>query len=107
MMDNLLPGLVAFPLLAGLVLLFVGNDALRRVFVYVATGAIMVGSVLLAVHPGPATTILDGSAHGIGQVMFVVEALIAVYLAGVTLKRRNWLATGLLLAQFLLVANHK
>ena len=31
MMDNLLPGLVAFPLLAGLVLLFVGNDALRRV----------------------------------------------------------------------------
>jgi len=107
MMDNLLPGLVAFPLLAGLVLLFVGNDALRRVFVYVATGAIMVGSVLLAVHPGPATTILDGSAHGIGQIMFVVEALIAVYLAGVTLKRRNWLATGLLLAQFLLVAGHE
>ena len=48
MIENLIPWMVAFPLLAGIVLLFISGDALRRYAVYAATAAIMAGSVLLA-----------------------------------------------------------
>ena len=105
MIEHLIPWMVAFPLLAGIVLLFISSDILRRKAVYAATGAIMAGAVLMAWKPGQNTLILDGAAHGIGLGMLAVEALIAVYLARVTIKGKHGLTTGLLLAQFFLVAN--
>ena len=104
MIEHLIPWMVAFPLLAGIVLLFISSDPLRRRAVYAATGVLMAGSVLLAWKSNPNTLVLDASAHRISQAMFILEALIAGYIVWVTVKARNWLATGLLLAQFLLVA---
>ena len=104
MIENLIPWMVAFPLLAGIVLLFISGDALRRYAVYAATAAIMAGSVLLAWKSNQSTTLLDGFAHNISFGMLIVEALIASYIVWVTLKAKNWLALCLLLVQFPLVA---
>ncbi|MFA6173806.1 MAG: proton-conducting transporter membrane subunit [Kiritimatiellales bacterium] len=104
MIENLIPWMVAFPLLAGIVLLFISGDTLRRYAVYAATAAIMAGSILLAWKSNQNTMLLDGFAHNISLVMLVVETLIAGFLLRITLKAKNWLAAGLLLAQFLLVA---
>jgi ech hydrogenase subunit A len=104
MIENLIPWMVAFPLLAGVVLLFISGDTLRRYAVFAATAAIMAGSVLLAFQSNPNTAVLDGFAHNISFVMLAVEVLIVGFLLRTTLKAKNWLAAGLLLTQFLLVA---
>jgi ech hydrogenase subunit A len=104
MIENLIPWMVAFPLLAGVVLLFISSDILRRYAVYAATAAIMAGSVLLAWKSNQNTMVLDGFAHSISLSMLIVEALIASFIVWVTVKAKNWLALGLLLTQFLLVA---
>jgi len=104
MIENLIPWMVVFPLLAGIVLLFISSDTLRRYAVYAATAAIMAGSILLAWKSNQNTMVLDGFAHNISLVMLVVEALIASFVVWVTVKAKNWLALGLLLTQFLLVA---
>ncbi|NOU36838.1 MAG: hydrogenase [Kiritimatiellaceae bacterium] len=104
MIENLIPWMVAFPLLAGVVLLFISSDILRRYAVYAATAVVMAGSVLLAWKSNQNTMGLDGSAHNISFVMLAVEALIASFLIRITAKSKNWLALGLLLTQFLLVA---
>lgn len=104
MIQNLIPWMIAFPLLAGIVLFFISSDTLRRYAVYAATVVIMAGSILLAWKSNQNTTVLDSSAHSISLVMLAVEALIASFIVWVTVKAKNWLAMGLLLAQFLLVA---
>ena len=104
MIENLIPWMVAFPLVAGIVLLFISGDTLRRYAVYAFTGAIMVGSILLAWKSHPNTTLLDGSAHTISLGMLAVETLIASFIVWVTVRAKNWLALGLLVTQFLLVA---
>ena len=104
MIENLIPWMVAFPLLAGIVLLFISGDTLRRYAGYAATATIMAGSILLAWKSNQNTAVLDGVAHNISLVMLVVEALIASFIIRVTVKAKNWLAFGLLLTQFLLVA---
>ncbi len=104
MIENLIPWMVAFPLLAGIVLFFISSDTLRRYAVYAFTAVIMAGSILLAWKSNQNTTLLDGSAHSISLAMLVVEALIAGFIVWVTVKAKNWLALGLLLTQFILVA---
>ncbi len=104
MMANMIPWMVGFPLLAGLVLFFIRQDTRRRYAVYVATAIMGTGSVVLALNSAQDTTILDPSAHTISLVMLVIETMIAGYLAWVTVRAKQFLATGLLLAQFLLAA---
>jgi ech hydrogenase subunit A len=104
MVENLIPWLVAFPLLAGIVLFFISSDTLRRYAVYAATAVMMAGSILLAWKSNQNTAVLDGSAHGISFTMLAIEVLIVCFLVRVTMKAKNWLALGLLLTQFLLVA---
>ena len=104
MLENLIPWMIAFPLLAGVVLFFISGDAIRRYAVYAATGAIMVGSVLLAWQSSQNTTVLDSFAHGISLAMLAIEVLITGFIVWVTVKAKNWLALGLVLVQFLLVA---
>ena len=104
MTGNLVPWMVAFPLLAGVVLFFISSDTLRRYAVYAATAVIMAGSILLAWTSHQNTMILDGMAHSISLVMLAVEVLAAGYIVRVTVKAKNWPALGLLLVQFFLVA---
>ncbi|MCC7300119.1 MAG: NADH-quinone oxidoreductase subunit L, partial [Verrucomicrobia bacterium] len=77
---------------------------IRRYAVYAAAATIMAGAVLLALNPGQNTMVLDGAAHNISLIMLAVESLIVIFLLKITLKAKNWLALGLLLTQFLLVA---
>ncbi|MEI8207188.1 MAG: proton-conducting transporter membrane subunit, partial [Kiritimatiellales bacterium] len=104
MIQNLIPWMIVFPLLAGAVLFFISSDTLRRYAVYAATAVIMAGSILLAWKSNQNTMVVDGVAHSISFAMLVVEALIASFIVWVTVKAKNWLALGLLLTQFLLVA---
>jgi ech hydrogenase subunit A len=107
MLQSLIPWMIAFPLLAGVVLYFVSGDMIRRYLVYAATAVIMAGSVLLAWQSTQDTKVLDGSAHGISLAMLGIEVLITLFIVMVTVKAKNWLALGLVLVQFLLVAGYE
>jgi hypothetical protein len=80
MIENLIPWMEAFPLLAGVVLLFISSDIPRRYAVYTATAVIVAGSVLLAWKSNQNTMVLDGFAHNISLGMLIVEALIVGFL---------------------------
>ena len=104
MIENLIPWMVVFPLLAGVVFLFISNNVLRRYAVYAATAVIMIGSVFLAWKSNQNTMLLDGSAHTISLAMLAIEALIVGFIVFVTVRAKNWPALGLVLVQFVLVA---
>jgi ech hydrogenase subunit A len=104
MIEHLIPWMVVFPLVVGIVLLFITGDTVRRYAIYAFTATIMAGSILLALKSNPNTALLDGFAHNISWGMLVVETLIASFIVWVTVRAQNWLALGLLLTQFLLVA---
>ena len=106
MFENLVPWMVGLPLCAGVVLLGIPREDMRRRVAYAVTGLIMTGSLLVVLN-GQNTGIRDVHAHGISLGMFAIEVLVAAYLAWVTLKARKWLTTGLLAAQFLLMAGHE
>jgi ech hydrogenase subunit A len=104
MIENLIPGMVIFPLIAGVILLFISNDTVRRYLVYAFSAVLIAGAILLAFNPNPSTTLLDGLSHNISWGMLAVETLIACFIVWVTVRAKNWLALGLLLTQFFLVA---
>ncbi|MEI6971718.1 MAG: proton-conducting transporter membrane subunit [bacterium] len=104
MISNMIPWVVGFPPLAGLALFLIRKDTLRRYVVYAATAIIGVGSVVFACNATQDTTVLDHSSHAISLIMLVIESLIVGYLTWVTVRAKRFLTTGLLLAQFLLVA---
>ena len=104
MMGSLIPWMVCFPLLAGIVLFFVSNDRFRRNAVYAASGVIMAGAILLAWHGGQNGQPSAGLAHSISVAMFGLECLIAGYLTRVVVRARKWSALILLLSQFVLIA---
>lgn len=109
MNENLLLFLLAFPVLTGLVLLAVRSQGLRAAVVWVATLAIVAGSVALpfvfkgAEFSKMTMVALPFSTAHIGLGMFAIEALIALYVVAVSVKHRKILAPVLMLAQLALM----
>ena len=102
---NLLLFLIAFPALAGLILLGIKNQAARCVVVWGATLAIMAASAKLLFDFGGGAELVQFSwnpAHA-GTIMFGLEALIGLFLVWVSLKHKKFLVTLLVIVPLVLM----
>jgi ech hydrogenase subunit A len=85
------------PLAAGVGLLCLKPDHLRRILVVGVTLAICAGAVVLARLPAPAGVSVNH--HAISGLMLVAEVIMALYLVGVGIRARQPLMVALVVAQ--------
>lgn len=99
-MVGLIPLLIAFPFILGLVLLATGSNRVRRPLVGVGVIAVIAGSLALAMPGVPdSVTKLSLPPEMIGQAMLAVEGVITLYLLWVSVRTRRPLIAVLALAQ--------
>ncbi len=99
-MVGLIPLLVAFPFILGLVLLVTGSNRVRRPLVGVGVVAVIAGSIALAM-PGVSDSVtkLSVPPEMISRAMLAIEGVITLYLLGVSVRTRRPLIAVLALAQ--------
>ena len=99
-MAGLIPLLIAFPFVLGLVLLVTGSNRIRRPLVGVGVIAVIAGSLALAM-PGVSSSVtqLSFSPEMVDKSMLAVEGLITLYLLGLSLRARRPVIALLALAQ--------
>ena len=99
-MVGLIPLLVAFPFILGLVLLATGSNRIRRPLVGVGVIAVIAGSLALAMPGVPESVMkLPVSPEVISKGMLAIEAVITLYLLFVSVRTRRPLIALLALAQ--------
>ncbi|HWQ62950.1 MAG TPA: proton-conducting transporter membrane subunit [Methanospirillum sp.] len=101
---ELLLFLIMFPLIPALILTVLRNENLRGIVVTAGAGICALGSILLLALPvGQNQLFFTVPAPGIALVMLVLEILIAGYLVMVSVKAKQFLVTGFVLFQLLLI----
>ena len=97
--------LIIFPFIAAIVLLFVRSDSMRGAVTGVATLIIAAVSVwLLVAFATRGTVYFPVSAEPVSEVMFLLEAAIAVFLLYMGVKYRNYIAIALTVAIIAMMA---
>ncbi len=105
MMMTLIPLLILVPLVAGLAMLLIRNDHVRRVIVTILVLAIGAASVLLVVAPDAISfTITAVSDHSINLAMNLTEAAMAIFVLYVGVHSRRPLIAVLMAVQAGLMA---
>ncbi len=100
-MTGLIPLLIAVPFLIGLALLCITSNAIRRPVVLAGVGAVIAGSLLLAIMSPWPPAVFDYALppEWINRGMLAIEVAITLYLIGVGVRSRQWLIPLLALAQ--------
>ena len=99
MAETLIPSLNLVPLLAGLVLMCLKSDSLRRMVVAVVTGVVCLGVLALAACPVLPECGHVLESHGIGWGILAAEVAMSLYIMYVGLQARNPLIVLLALVQ--------
>lgn len=103
---QLLVFLILFPLLAAVFLLAARKDRERAWIVKIASlgiGAVLVYLLVMGYDKG--TQLFNaGSSEYIGQAMFLIEIVVAVFLLYMGIRHRNYLVIGLVTIQTLMMA---
>ena len=101
---ELLLFLILFPLIPALILTVLRNENLRGVVVTAGAGICALGSILLlAFSVGQNQLFFTVPVPGVALVMLLLEILIAGYLVMVSVKAKQFLVTGFVLLQLLLI----
>ncbi len=102
---NLLTFLILFPLVTAFILLFLKNDKIRAITVIGSAVTLCVASLaLLVINFHRNVQYFNIDAHYINKAMFLIEALFAVYILYISWKHKKYIVSGLISAQFLIMA---
>ena len=97
---TLILALVLVPFLAGLILLGLRAEWLRRGVVVMMVAGVCAGCIALACQPAPVILgELPVSRHGVNLGMTAIEALMGLYILWVGVRSRHFLIVALMLAQ--------
>ena len=101
---ELLLFLILFPLIPMVLLYYLRNEKVRGIVVTVGAGLSALGSLLLlAVTSGQNQSFFTVPVSGIATLMLILEILIAIYLVIVSIRAEQYLVTGFVLLQLVLI----
>ena len=101
---ELLLFLILFPLIPVVLLYYLRNEKVRGIVVTVGAGLSALGSLLLlAVATGQSQSFFPVPVSGIATLMLILEILIAIYLVIVSIRAEQYLVTGFVLLQLVLI----
>ena len=102
---NLLVFLILFPFATAFILLFLKNYKIRAIVITAAAALLSAGSIaLLVINFHREAQYFSLEAFYIDKAIFFIEVLLAVYIFYISWKYKKYIVSGLILAQFLIMA---
>ncbi|MCX5687922.1 MAG: proton-conducting transporter membrane subunit [Candidatus Omnitrophica bacterium] len=102
---HLLTFLIIFPLATAFILLFLKNYKIRAIAISTAAALLSAGSIaLLIINFHRDVQYFSLEAFYIDKAIFFIEVLLAVYIFYISWKYKKYIVSGLILAQFLIMA---
>jgi ech hydrogenase subunit A len=102
---NLLIFLILAPLVTAFILLFLKNDKIRAIAIITAAVILFLGSItLLFTNFSHSAQYFNPIIPYIGKLIFFIEFLLAAYIFYTGLRYKQYIVSGLILAQFLIMA---